>query len=253
MPLPPLPAVALYSGLILLGALLGAGIPLIRGPHRHTGTWLAFAAGVMLGAAFFHLLPEAIHQGSLRILPWVVAGFAALLVLERFAFTHACEEPPDCAEHAAALNVGLSAMLGLCAHTLFDGVALGASVAEGVAFTAATAITAHKIPSSFSLAAILQAEGKDRRTILQSVTLLALMVPLGAGLFFLVQGWFSLKAVAPGALAFSSGTFLYIAVSDLLPQVSRHGKDRRLSHLGGLALGLAVMGGLAMISGHSHG
>lgn len=252
MPLSPLLAIAVYSGLILFAALLGASIPLLRKVHQHAGTWLAFAAGVMLGAAFFHLLPEALHQGGIRVLPWVVAGFAALLVLERFAMTHACEEPPDCAEHVVQHNVGLSAMLGLCAHTLFDGLALGASVAEGIAFTAAAAITAHKIPSSFSLAAILQAEGKDRGVILRSVTILALMVPLGAGLYCLIQGWLPLESFAPGALAFSSGTFLYIAVSDLLPQVNRHARDRRLSHLGNLALGLAVMGGLALVTGHTH-
>ncbi|HZH03067.1 MAG TPA: ZIP family metal transporter, partial [Myxococcaceae bacterium] len=180
MPLHPALTLSLYSGVILISALGGALVTAVRGLSGQTNSLLAFAAGVMLGAAFFHLLPEALHQGGLAALPWVVGGFVALLLLERFAGAHACEEPPDCPQHGHGLTLGLTALLGLCAHTLFDGIALGASVSEGLGLTAVTAITAHKLPSSLSLAAILKSEGKRLPTILRYVAILALMVPLGA-------------------------------------------------------------------------
>ena len=106
---------------------------------------------------------------------------------------------------------------------------------------AALAITAHKVPSSLSLAAILRAEGRRPVTVLWMCALYGLMVPVGAALYGLLDAAVHLEALASWALAFSAGTFLYIAVSDLLPHVNRHGKDRRVANVLALAVGLGVM------------
>ena len=71
------------------------------------------------------------------------------------------------------------------------------------------------------------------------------MVPLGAALFFFLESTLSLTALAPKALAFSAGTFLYIAVADLLPHLQKGGKDGRLKRIVALGLGMAVMFALA--------
>ena len=119
------PQLALFSGVIVLGAILGAAIPLWAKATRLV-TFLAFAAGVMFGAAFFHMLPEAYHGGGY---PGVLAGprwaSSSCFLLERYVLVHACEEPPDCAEHGHGQALGLTAFLGLAVHTLFDGIALG--------------------------------------------------------------------------------------------------------------------------------
>ena len=59
-------------------------------------------------------------------------------------------------------------------------------------------------------------------------------------------------SLTPAALAFSAGTFLYIAVSDLLPHINRHGHDRRLLNIGGLLLGLFIMLALSWVLPDSH-
>jgi len=248
-------SVALYSFFIVLGAVGGALVPLLTHSQKRRVTFLAFAAGVMFGAAFFHMLPEAYHGGGYGAFVLLPAGFVFLLVLERYVLGHACEEPPDCEEHVHAhgRGLGVTAFLGLSAHTLFDGVALGSSVKEGVGLMAFIAILSHKIPSSLSLATILRAEGRGTRSTLAFAAAYGLMVPLGVLLYWAFDAALNFEHLAARALAFSAGTFLYIAVSDLLPHVNRHGKDRKTRNLIALALGLLLMLALARFTGHPHG
>jgi zinc and cadmium transporter len=248
--MPPVMAtVAAYSFFILLGAIAGALVVVFT--HRPTRlvSFLAFAAGVMLGAAFFHMLPEAFHGGGYPSFTLVPAGFVFLVVLERSFLSHSCEEPLECTEHAHH-GLGLAAFIGLSVHTLIDGVALGSSVKEGVGLMVFIAIIAHKIPSSLSLASILKSEGKGSRSILLYSLFYGLMVPAGAGLYFASDAVLKLEKFSPWALAFSAGTFLYIAVSDLLPHVSRHGKDRKGRNLVALLAGLVLMLALAQVTEH---
>lgn len=249
---PPL-QVAIYSSIIVLGALLGALVPFGARKPKQLSTLLAFAAGAMLGAAFFHMLPEAFHGGGYLAFSLVPVGFLFLFLLERYLLVHTCEEPPDCAEHGHGKALGMTAFLGLSAHTLFDGIALGSSVMEGVGLMAFVAIAAHKVPSSLSLAAILQAEGRSGRSVMGFAALYGMMVPFGVLLYFAFGVVLPLTALAPKALAFSAGTFLYIAVSDLLPHVNRHGKEGRLVNIASMAFGLLVMFGLTYVTEHSHG
>jgi len=244
----------LASAAIVLGAILGAAIPVYSGPKRLV-TFLAFAAGVMFGAAFFHMLPEAAHSGGYSTLSWVPAGFLLMFLLERYVLVHVCEEPPDCAEHSHGRTIGMAAFIGLAAHTLFDGVALGSASEEGVGLTAFVAIASHKVPSSLSLASILIHEGRSRRTVFGLAAVYGLMVPLGAVLYFGLSSVIPMAGFAPAALAFSAGTFLYIAVSDLLPNVNRHGGNGgRLGNILSLAAGLLVMLLLTLVTGdHGHG
>jgi len=251
-PMPPI-AVALssYSFFILLGAVLGALTVVATRKPTWLVTFLAFAAGVMLGAAFFHMLPEAYHGGGWMAFALVPAGFVFLLVLERYVLTHACEEPPECEVHVHGKSLGLTAFLGLSVHTLFDGVALGSAVKEGVGLMAFLAITSHKVPSSLSLASILKSEGSSTKRILGYSVLYGLMVPVGAGLYFAFDAVLRFESLAARVMAFSAGTFLYIAVSDLLPHVNRHGKDRPGRNLVAMGLGLMLMLALAQVTEHS--
>ena len=77
---------AFYSGLIVLGALAGAALPLFGRRENGRITILAFAAGVMLGAGFFHMLPEALEQGGVRVLAFTPLGFLIMFLLERYVF-----------------------------------------------------------------------------------------------------------------------------------------------------------------------
>ncbi len=271
---------AIYAGAILVGAVFGGALPLLGRPRRNDAG-LSFSAGVMLGAAFFHMLPEAAEGAGLSAIPFVLVGFLFLFLLERFVLVHVCAEPgpdpedvPELATHAhgpALLDasdpagghghdhahtatgcdvhstMGLTAFVGLSLHTIIDGFALGAaSSTQALGLLVFIAILAHKIPSSFSLSSILRAEGYSRgRTILMNAAF-AFMVPLGAGLYLALRGLVHADRFTPLALAASAGTFLHLSLSDILPHLHRRGGSRlRLS--GALLLGLALMWGLRFI------
>lgn len=242
-------AVGVFSGVIVLGALAGAAVAVLAGHERRLVTFLSFSAGVMFGAAFFHMLPEAFRGGGYRVFSLVPLGFLALFLLERYVLVHVCEEPPNFAHHGHG-PVGMAAFLGLSAHTLFDGVALASAVTQGVGFMAFLAIAAHKVPSSLSLASILKSEGKTHPAILVYALLFGLMVPVGAGFYFSLDAALRFGRFAAQALAFSAGTFLYIAVSDLLPHVNRHGKEGRGRNVMALALGILLMFALTYFTPH---
>jgi zinc and cadmium transporter len=249
---------AAYSAAILLGALAGGSLPLI-GAARRSDALLSFSAGVMLGAAFLHILPEAVEGAGYRAIPWALVGFLGLFLLERFVLVHVCGEPgpvPGAAGHGRSgrdddhgatgcevHTLGIAAFVGLSAHTLVDGFALGAASQDvGLGFLVFIAILAHKIPSSFSLSAILAAEGYRRRRALAMTAAFALMVPAGAAVYFGVRGLVRVESFTANALAASAGTFLHIAFSDILPDLHRRGGSR-------LQLSLALLAGVATMWG----
>src|SRR5271155_3689005 len=89
---------------IVAASVLGGIVPLATVfNHTRLQVYLSFSAGTMLGAAFFHMLPEAVRVGSARAIPWAAMGLLALFFLERFFSFHHHEprdgEPPT-HEHA---------------------------------------------------------------------------------------------------------------------------------------------------------
>jgi zinc and cadmium transporter len=267
--LPPFTRLAIYAAAVLVSTMVAALWPATRTrkPGQAGHTALSVAAGVMLGAAFFHMLPEAIRLAGPSASYAVVLGFVTIFLLERVVLVHACEMLPepvvaeagvaaetahvhvhdpaagdDCAEHPQTL--GLTAFVGFSLHTLTDGVALGSAVAAaGLGPVVLLAIVLHKIPLSFSLAGVLRHEGRSTGRVLAMVGVFAAMVPLGAGLYLLAARWLThagAGAITPYALAFSAGTFLHVAFSDLLPEIHRR---RR----GGLPAAAVVAGGLLVM------
>ncbi len=271
-------ALSLYTGAILLGALAGGALPLFASVRR-SDLLLSFSAGVMLGAAFFHMLPEAVEQGGAPVVPFVVLGFLVLYLAERFVLVHVCAEPgPNRRlstagaplphhegehdhdhgghEHADGTGcdvhtLGLAAWLGMSAHTLVDGFALGAaSVTPELGLLVFLAILAHKVPNAFSLSAILLSEGYSRGRAVAMNAAFALMVPVGAGLYVLLREAAHVDRFTAIALAASAGTFLHLALSDILPDLHRRGESRwRLS--AALVAGVALMAVLTLLR-HDH-
>ncbi len=271
-------ALSVYTGAILLGALAGGALPLFA-TVRRSDLLLSFSAGVMLGAAFFHMLPEAVELGGPPAVPFVVVGFLVLYLAERFVLVHVCAEPgpnrrlstagaplphhegehshehhghgdPDgtgCDVH----TLGLAAWLGMSAHTLVDGFALGAaSVTPELGLLVFLAILAHKVPNAFSLSAILLSEGYSRGRAVAMNAAFALMVPAGAGIYVLLRELVHVERFTAIALAASAGTFLHLALSDILPDLHRRGASRwRLS--AALVVGVALMAVLTMLR-HDH-
>ncbi len=268
-------SLSLYTGAILLGALAGGALPLFSNVRR-SDLLLSFSAGIMLGAAFLHMLPEAVEGAGGAAVPFVLVGFLLLYVLERFVLVHVCGEPGpnarlstggaplqpgDPHDHQAGEDphvhmagtacdvhtLGLAAWIGMSVHTLVDGFALGAaSVQPELGALVFLAILAHKVPNAFSLSAILLSEGYRRGRAVAMNAAFALMVPIGAGLYLLLRETVRVQMFGPVALAASAGTFLHLSLSDILPDLHRRGTSRwRLS--AAMVAGIGVMELLSLL------
>ncbi len=101
------------------------------------------------------------------------------------------------------------------------------------------AIVVHKFPSAFSLTGILMHGGYKKASIIKLVLIFALTTPIGALISFFVLKNLHENVIA-WAIGISSGTFLYIASSDLLPFVHQH-HPRKFYNLFSLALGISLM------------
>jgi len=224
-----------YLPTVMFVSLLGGFLPLMRAlSQRALALLLSFSAGVLLGAVFFHMLPET---GRLlnEAVGWpILSGFLLIFVMERFVFVHACEE------HACDIHqMGLPAFLGISLHSLLDGIALGAGlILPQLGPVVLLAVIIHKMPDSMSISSILLAAGWNRRKISWLNLLFSLTTPLGALIAYLFFRSLSPENVAV-AIGISAGTFLAIATADILPQVHRI-EQRNPMTLIFLAIGLTV-------------
>lgn len=185
----------------------------------------------------------------------------------------------DCEEEAPESTLRLhwiGALVGLTVHTLLAGIALGAAVAAGLAsfarlsdggevdaatwfgipgFAVFLGIVLHKPFDSFTIVALMRHSGREGAAVHVVNTAFALVIPLGVALFF---GGADLAsdstAFTAFALAFSAGTFLCVAASDVLPELQFHRHDR-LPMTAMLVLGLMIAWGSGVFeaAGHDHG
>jgi zinc and cadmium transporter len=273
---------SLDCALIVAVSLLGGMLPLsFVLNHTRLQVYLSFSAGSMLGAAFFHMLPEAARLGSAETIRWSSVGLLVLFFLERFFSFHHHEPSENAPLHqhgvgdevvdtrrTADLNrqsqavhphghrpgsssVDLlswgTATFGLAVHSLVGGVALASAIAADFReqrWVGATgwgvflATVVHKPADALTIVSLMLRSGVPRR-LAHLVNLgFSLMIPLGVVLFTLGLGQLSPGAASRFtaiALSFSAGTFLCIALSDLLPELQFHQHDRLKLSIGLLA------------------
>lgn len=230
--------------------------------------------------------PPSMHAVMLAAL----LGFLAMFLLERFFCFHHHETPDEhghtcghdhghsaderpCGEDAPPSTHRLhwlGAVVGLTVHTLLAGIALGAAVTAGVAeidridatgsnaaaglagFTVFLGIVLHKPFDSFTIVALMQHGGHRGRGVHLVNLAFALVIPIGV-LLFLAGRNFAAEggAYTTLALAFSAGTFLCVAASDVLPELQFHRHDR-VAMTSMLVLGLAIAWASGVFEAHAH-
>lgn len=215
-----------------------AGAALVASAHRRGRLPLryvvALGAGFMLAAAFVRMIPEAAHVPHAFL--FVLVGYFGIHLFEHTVAPHFHFGEEVHADAFLRPAAGYLAVLGLGVHTLFDGVAIAAGFMIGPALGTLLflAVLLHKLPEGFTIASIVLAAGRSRAAA------------LGAGLALgacTVAGALLTSALAEHhvgyALALSAGVTVYIAASDLIPEVNREG---------GAALAWTVFAGLVLFA-----
>jgi zinc and cadmium transporter len=215
--------------------------------------FVALGAGFMLAVSLIDMIPESLRLAYVRsynVYPQtagVATGWAEvmLLVLGGYLLVHFFEHTlaphfhfgeETHVEEMTAAHVGYAAVLGLGIHTFFDGVAIasGLLVSESLGILIFFAIFLHKLPEGFTVSSLMMASGQGRRAAFWAAAILGGATLVGVAVMLLWRGEVRI------ALPISAGVTLYVAASDLIPEVN---------HERGARWALLVFLGVAMVLG----
>jgi len=236
----PLAWIICSSAMMSVIALVGAvTIPLSeRSRDRLILPLVAFSAGSLLGGAFLHMIPEATEgsQNHSAVYIWVLVGFTTFFALEQFLHWRHWHE--DSAESVSPLSHMMIA--GDSLHNLLGGVAVAGAFIVDIRLGITTWIVAaaHEVPQELGKYGVLLHAGWSYGK--------ALLVSLASSLTFLVGGLFaylvSVQIDVAFLVPFAAGNFIYIAASDLVPEVNKHHRlSVNVMHFAAFAAGIALL------------
>lgn len=234
-------------------SMLVAGLIVAGLPQRWLPRLVGFATGVLLAVAFLDVLPEAIesHVEPSHIFTTLLVGVLAFFGMERIAlWRHAHPGESEHLEHAGhghhhhhiGKDTVWSVMIGDSFHNFVDGVMLAATflVSPTLGWTTTFGVIAHEVPQEAGDFALLRSSGMTIRQALTFNGLSSLMSIAGGVLGFY---FFShLSGMLPYCLAFAAASFMYIAISDLLPLLRREAHfATSVSQIVAMLIGIALV------------
>lgn len=211
-------------------------------------TLVALAAGTLIGDVFLHIIPE-LYETDLEIDfgILIIAGILVFLVLEQVLHWHHRHSSEE--KHNHQYTLGLTNLFADGMHNFIDGMLIAASFAVDPAIGVATtiAVILHEIPQEIGDFGVLLHAGFKPIQALIFNFLSALAAVLGAVFTLLLNQ--SVDSIVPILLAFAAGGFIYIAVSDLLPELRRDVSRRRaVVQLAAIILGIGLMWLLRLVA-----
>jgi len=225
-----------------LGNVLGGLILFPSGLHgRYKGSLkyiLALGAGFMLAVTFFEIIPKTIEvwqktggdsAKSLSVpMVLVLAGYLLTQFFEHTIAPHFHLGEDVHAGEIVTMKSAYTAVGGLLVHTFFDGVAIAAASQIDVraGLLVFIAVLIHKIPEGFTIGSMILASGREKKDVLIVTSIIGLMTVIGVVLYYLIGS--NLGFTLGYALPIASGVTLYVAASDLIPEVNHHGGRRPL-------------------------
>jgi len=245
---------------IVLATLLGGVLSVVIAARltvamlgRVVRNLVSLSAGVLLGTALLHVLPEAFESsaGAHELFLTLLAGLLFFFLLEkaelyRHGHHHEGDDPHHHHRHGfdaeQAGRGGWSVLVGDSIHNFCDGVIIAAAFLADpkLGVVTAVAVIAHEIPQEVGDYIVLLNAGLSRRRALAYNTLSSLAGVVGGVLgYFVVGPW---EALFPYLLVVASSSFVYVAVADLIPQLQRRlPLAQTLSQLAWLGSGLVTI------------
>ncbi len=231
--------ILLSTGLISLGALVG--VVTLSMNQKKLEKFLLFlvalSTGALMGGAFLHLLPEAVERVGSELSFLVALGaFTGFFLIEKILHWHHCHKG-DCDEHI----LGQMNLIGDSVHNFIDGLIIAAAfgVEAKLGWATSLAVALHEIPQEIGDFGVLLYAGWEKNKALVANFLVALAVVAGG----LVGYWLSVNELFIGYLMpVAAGGFIYIAASDLMPELKKETELRKsLVSFGMFGLGILLM------------
>lgn len=228
-----------YALIASISSVIGGLLPIYtRLRNIRTNYLIGFAAGVLISTAVFEMLPEAVRESNVAVVNPLALGFFSLYLLEKSVMIHACKET-ECDVHTS----GWIGMIGLGLESMLDGIAIavGYITQPALGLIIAFAVAIHELPVGFSTSVIMMRSLFSRKNTLLALFLTSFLTVVGA----LIAGFFPEEYFGE-ILAFTTGTFIYIGASDLLP----HAHDRvNWTVVASVILGAAIVPLFEMVLG----
>jgi len=209
-------AVIIVSMLSLLGAIF---ITFQRKLLDSITTYLlAFSSGILLGTTFYDLIPEGFDGIQKGIYTWVIVGVVTFFILEKLIHWHSHVEELE-GEIRSKKHVAYLTLIGDGIHNFLDGAIIGVTFLTSVPLGIATtiAVIAHEIPHELGDFFLLMYGGLSNKKALWYNFLSALTAILGTIVVFIFSK--DVLSISPYFIGFAAGNFLYIAASDLIPEL----------------------------------
>lgn len=198
--------------------------------QRNTTYFICFAAGVLIAASFLHIIPKSLSMNAAAP-TWLLVGFLALHLFNRFVTAFVCERNPESKDYA----IGVIPLLGIGFHSFLDGfiysIAFNVNILTGSLATLGMVL--HEFPEGIITYLLLLRAGFDgRKALLLAAFAAAATTPLGMAVSYPF-----VSAVDPQVLgmllALSAGALVYVGATHLLPRAEREPKRFSLLALGG--------------------
>ena len=209
---------SLTLGLVAgLADYLGGFLLVRRSPSAQALRYfVALGAGFMLAAAVLEMVPEGLNLNPRWAPLLILVGYCGVHLLEHTLVPH-FHFGEETHGHDVSPKTSYKVMVGLATHTFFDGVAIGSGfvLSHWLGIVLFLAVFLHKIPEGFTIASVMLAGGRGRRTALNSALFLGAMTVLGVLVINLQPSW------VRAGLPLSAGVTIYVAATDLVPEVNR--------------------------------
>ncbi len=235
--------VVIANFIVSLGSIIGA-IPLLI-KSKKLETFLIFlvslSAGTLMGGALIHLIPEASEKLSINTVMLITGlAFSGFLVLEKLLHWHHNHDPKR--QKNTKQIIGYMNLAGDLVHNFIDGATIAATfnVSPELGLTTTIAIFMHEVPQELGDMGVLLHAGfsKTQALLMNFITALSAVWGGILGLCF-IQANYNLT---PYLLSIAAGGFIYIAASDLVPEIKMETKLKEsLGSLLMFGLGLLIM------------
>ena len=209
--------------------------------------FVSFSAGGLFGAAFIHLLPEAVNENGFSLLTglFILAGITFSFLVEKLIHWRHCHLPVN---EAHIHPLSLMSLVGDAIHNFIDGLIIGTSylvsIPLGIAST--IAVVFHEIPQEIGDMGVLLYGGFSKKKALLFNFLTALTAILGTLTIIIIGNY--VKNINFYLIPFAVGTFIYIAGSDMIPELHKEfGFKKSIMEISAFILGIGIMLAMFMI------
>jgi ZIP family zinc transporter/zinc and cadmium transporter len=229
--------ISLASGVVAgLANILGGAIVVGRPWRRNLlAYFIAFGSGFMLATAITVMIPESFElMPGARAAIWILVGYFIVHFFEHSLPAHFHFGEETHLEAFLNQRVAYIALGGLLIHTFFGGVSItsGFLISNWLGMVIFGSVILHNIPEGFTMASVMAAARQSRAAGMWAVVALGISRILGILAMAVARRWVNY------GLALSAGVTLYVAASDLIPEVNK---------LPGLRVALTVAAGVALV------